>query len=49
MRKSTQYQNNNNSQNNHQNKKNIASPSVTKKNLISTKNNLKDGDEEFDF
>jgi hypothetical protein len=36
-------------QNQNQNKKNLASPSITKKNLISTKNNLKDGDEEFDF
>ena len=45
MRKSTQSQN----QYNNQNKRNIASPSITKKSLISTKNNLKDGDEEFDF
>lgn len=35
--------------NQNQNIKQIASPVIVKKSVVSTKNNLKDGDEEFDF
>lgn len=35
--------------NQNQNIKQIASPNIVKKSVVSAKNNLKDGDEEFDF